>query len=71
MLSLIKKIFIKIFNLNYYTSKIDEFLMNYDKNHPNLSRSQTHEKKKFKRIAALRDNPHAAEKKPASGWSQF
>jgi hypothetical protein len=46
-----------LLNLNYYTSELDEFLMNYDKTHAKCaSASQKYEKDKHRRIKRLRDN---------------
>jgi hypothetical protein len=59
-----------LFNKNYYTSKIDEFLAEFDKNHPRLSRSQRLEKEKYAKIFAKRDKVGTYENKP-DFWDQF
>ncbi len=46
-----------LLGLVYYTSKLDEFLAEYDKNHPALSHSQRKERKKYACIDSLRDKP--------------
>ncbi len=46
-----------IFGLLYYTSKLDEFLAQYDRHHPTLSISQRKEIAKYAKIGTLRDNP--------------
>lgn len=51
----------KFLGLDYFTSEIDQFIIDFDKSHPKLSASQRLEKEKFKRIYQLRDNPHAIE----------
>lgn len=56
--------------LQYYTSGLDQFLNEFDKTHPRLSASQRAEIKKFDRIYALRDNPHAPETKKTI-WELF
>lgn len=57
--------------LGYYTSELDEFLENYDKNHPRLSASQRTELEKYQRIYSLRDNPEATDAKKATFWDKF
>lgn len=57
MRKLLKKLK-EFLGLTYYTSQLDEFLENYDKEHPKLSVSQRKEIDKYKRVYALRDNPH-------------
>lgn len=44
--------------LEYYTSGLDQFLMDYRKEHPRLSASQRKEKDKFERVKEMRDNPN-------------
>lgn len=39
-----------------YVSPVEQFLLEFDKEHPNLSRSQQAEIKKFSRINYLRDH---------------
>lgn len=51
-----------------YVSEIDRFLNDFDKDHPELSRSQLKEKVKFKRIYALRDQPNSPEQKTLPEW---
>jgi len=41
----------KFFNLNYYTSELDEFLAEYTKMHPNMSASQRQEWDNYQLIA--------------------
>lgn len=60
----------ELLNLTYYTSKIDEFLAEFDKKYPKLSASQRKEKEKYARIFALRDLPEKAENKQTF-WDQF
>lgn len=50
-----------LFNLTYYTSELDDFLANFDKNHPKLSTSQRKEIEKYTRIFNLRDKPNQTE----------
>ena len=42
--------------LKDYVSPIDQFINNFDQQHPKLSQSQLQEKAKHQRIASLRDN---------------
>lgn len=56
--------------LGYYTSKLDEFLEEFDKNHPQLSLSQRQEIDKYRRIYALRDNPEVKDANPML-WDKF
>lgn len=60
----------ELLNLTYYTSKIDEFLSDFDKNNPKISISQRKEKEKYARIFALRDNPEERDAKQDL-WDQF
>jgi hypothetical protein len=57
--------------LGYYTSELDEFLKNYDKNHPKFSASQRSEIEKYQRIYHLRDDPQAADPKKTTFWDKF
>lgn len=41
--------------LTRYVSPIDQFIMHFDKDHPELSKSQLKEKAKYSRIYYLRD----------------
>ena len=66
MLNIIKK----ILNLQYYTSKTDQFLSEYNKTHTLLSSSQQAEKRKYNRIFSLRDNKTESEKN-TDFWSKF
>lgn len=52
MLKLIKK----IFGTPIYVSDIDQFIMAFDKTHPNKSASQQAEIVQYQRIFNLRDN---------------
>ena len=56
--------------LTYYTSELDQFLLNYDQKHPRLSASQRAEKDKYTRVYQLRDNPEQAEPKETF-WDKF
>ncbi len=57
--------------LTYYTSKLDEFLAEYDRNHPQRSASQHREITKYARIDTLRDDPHAQDREQKeSCWDQ-
>jgi len=60
----------ELFNLTYYTSKLDQFLIDFDKSHPRLSASQLAEKEKYDRIYALRDNANQPEPKTTL-WDKF
>lgn len=51
-----------------YVSEIDKFLNQFDQEHPELSKSQQKEKAKYKRIYALRDNPHRPDAKKLPEW---
>lgn len=57
--------------LGYYTSELDEFLENFDKNHPNLSAAQRAEAEKYQRIYRLRDNANATDPKKSTFWDKF
>lgn len=58
-------------NLNFYVSKLDQFLTEFDKKHPNLSASQRKEMEKFERIYKLRDDAKASDVKPDTFWKNF
>ena len=63
-----------LLNLDYYTSPLDDFLAEFDKNHPKLSSSQRAEIKKYARIYKLRNDPKPAESKNAlldKFWDKF
>ena len=66
MLSMIKT----FLGLDFYTSELDDFLMDFDKRHPQLSRSQRMELDKYKRVYERRDKPEepSADK---SFWAGF
>lgn len=53
------KIIKDFLGLEYFTSEIDQFLIDFDHSHPKLSESQRKEKDKYQRIYALRDDPRA------------
>lgn len=59
-----------LLGLTYYTSKIDEFLMDFDKSHPRLSASQREEVEKYNRVYKLRDDTHAHDQQDKF-WDQF
>ena len=44
-----------LLGLEYYTSELDDFLQQYNKNHPRLSASQQAEYNKYQLINQLRD----------------
>jgi hypothetical protein len=56
--------------LNYYTSELDQFLIDFDQSHSKLSASQRAEKEKYARIFELRDNPHQRDAKEHF-WDNF
>lgn len=56
--------------LTHYVSDIDLFLQNYDKKHPELSKSQQEEIAKLKRIYRLRDDRLAREPSKTL-WDEF
>ncbi len=58
-------------NLNFFVSKLDQFLMQFDKTHPKKSASQRKEIEKYARIYRLRDNPHAAQQSSETLWEKF
>jgi hypothetical protein len=57
--------------LTNYVSEIDQFLQKFDKEHPELSKAQHREKKKYKRIYALRDSAARSEAKKKKLWDGF
>ncbi len=57
-------------NLSNYVSDVDRFLREYDKKHPELSKSQLNEIAKLKRIYRLRDDATASETSPTL-WDEF
>lgn len=60
----------EFFKLTYYTSELDQFLADYDKNHPRFSASRRQEIEKHRRVAALRDKPAAAQTDETL-WDKF
>ena len=56
--------------LDYYTSPLDQFLMDFDQSHPRLSTSQRLETEKYKRIYQLRDHLVSPDQKEIF-WTQF
>lgn len=69
----------RIFNLDLeksYVSPADQFLQEFDRQHPQKSPSQQREIVKHARIAALRDYPQSADSLSASTkskeiWEEF
>lgn len=55
--------------LEYYVSKLDEFLAKFDKNHPKPSASQRKEIEKYNKIFDLRDGKNLPAKKDF--WENF
>lgn len=53
----IKKLLSKLLNLEFYTSKTDQFLASYDSANPGKSHAQHKEIEKYQRVYAQRDNP--------------
>lgn len=60
----------KFLGLDFYISPLDQFLEDYDKNHPKISLSQRKEIEKYARIIHLRNHKVASET-PSSLWHQF
>jgi hypothetical protein len=56
--------------LSYYTSPLDEFLSEFDRNHRKMSTSQRKEIEKYTRINTLRDNASQSEHKDTF-WDKF
>lgn len=69
MLSSLQRLFRRNL-LSLYKSDADKFLANFDKQHPNKSKSQVHEIAKAKYIAELRDNPHPKDEQ-SKIWQDF
>lgn len=65
------KIIKNLLNLNFYVSELDRFLADYDKAHPDLSKSQRKEFEKYQRIYQFRDNPEAVARKRSSFFENF
>lgn len=58
--------------LAYFESELDQFLHDFDRQHPGLSASQRREKQKYERIYKLRDNANASTSQPKSSlWEEF
>ena len=59
-------------NLTYYVSPLDQFLKNWDKEHPTPTSAQAEEAKKYQRIYALRDgSPTPFENSKIPFWDEF
>jgi len=56
--------------LGYYTSELDNFLVEFDKTKHKLSASQRKEVDKYNRVFAMRDNPQQS-KDQETFWDQF
>jgi hypothetical protein len=56
--------------LRHYVSEIDNFLTQFDQEHPERSLSQQKEVAKFQRIYHLRDDPEYTEI-PTPLWDKF
>lgn len=54
----------------FYVSKIDKFLADFDEKNIEKSASQLHEIEKHRRIARMRDNPEPQDKN-AKIWEGF
>lgn len=67
----LKRLLSKLFNLEFYVSKLDEFLLRFRKEHPKLSESQRKERAKYDRIFKLRDDPQSEQTDNKKLWSQF
>lgn len=61
-MSFLKKMLAKILP-QYYVNPLDQFIMQFDQQHPQRSASQLAEIKKFKRIDYLRDHARSSQKK--------
>lgn len=66
----IKKLFSKLLNLEFYTSRTDLFLAGYDHAHPKQSHAQHKEIEKYQRVYELRDNP-LQPATPQKFWDKF
>lgn len=49
--------------LKHYVSPVDKFIFQFDRDHPELSKSQKKEIAKYERIYKLRDDPNAVDGK--------
>ncbi len=58
------------FGLSYYTSELDQFLHNFDAEHPEPSASQRAASATYQKIYALRDAPQQQAPK-TSFWDAF
>ncbi|MBX3708380.1 MAG: hypothetical protein KIT56_01970 [Gammaproteobacteria bacterium] len=56
--------------LTYYTSTLDEFLNEFDRNNHQISESQKKEIEKYSRIYALRDHSSSSDSKKIF-WDNF
>lgn len=56
--------------LTRYVSEIDQFLQQFDKQHPEKTLSQQKEIAKHQRVYSLRDNPDRFET-PIKLWDEF
>lgn len=54
-----------------FVSELDQFLADFDTQHPEKSASQKASIKKHQRIAKLRDDPEAAKKLQDKIWGDF
>jgi hypothetical protein len=57
--------------LTNYVSEIDQFLQEFDKQHPELTKSQQKEDKKYKRIHHLRDHTERTTEDNTQLWEGF
>jgi hypothetical protein len=57
--------------LTNYVSDIDQFLQEFDKQHPKLTKSQQKEDTKYSRIYRLRDNTERASEDSTQLWEGF
>lgn len=61
--------FREFLGLDYYTSKLDEFLAKFDRSNPKPSASQRKEMEKYRRIIDLREGKDLPPKKDF--WENF
>jgi hypothetical protein len=54
-----------------YVSEIDQFLVEFDKQHPKRSTSQIQEEQKAVRIARLMKNPDSEKDVKSELWDEF
>jgi hypothetical protein len=57
--------------LTNYVSDIDQFLQEFDKQHPEQTRSQQKEEIKYSRIYRLRDNSEGTTEDSTQLWEGF